>query len=409
MKKLFTLLMSVFAFAITASAQDTYVIVGDYNGWNLTDNVITFTEEDGGYVAEAAEFKTGQYGFKIIKNPAVTEWTYQYGIGEAIATGTDNTLKWIESGEGGNIHIGFTGNDVTLHNVKFEFFPGSEGTLDYFRVTADEQINISEPVPTADKYIMVGTFQGWSFENNPLVFEYQGDNVYVASIDEIYSDWKIVRNNSWDSAFGGAGMNLEPGNTYNLVKGGDNTGFAQGVVLHNATFTLTVIDDENITLKVEGSTTEEHTYGVVGGFEGWNVANATLMTDQGDGLWTVDIDEFPGGEEFKISIDKSWDCFLAPDAPTQLNFGEPFVCVRGDSNNNLSIGEKGTNYDVHIELTIAADRQSAELVITDVANGIELLRTGTKTVDAIYNVAGQRMSAPAKGLNIINGKKIVIR
>lgn len=221
MKKLFTLFMSLFALATMASAQDTYVVVGDYNGWNLNDNLITFSENDGGYVAEAAEFKTGASGFKIIKNPSITGWTYQYGISAPIATGKNYNLAWIESGDGGNIHLGFAGNDVTLHNVKFEFHLSSEGTLDSFKVTADEEITITDQSEVHDKYIMVGTFQGWSFENNPLEFEYQGGNVYTASIDEIYSDWKIVRNNSWGSAFGGAGMNLEPGNTYNLVKGGD--------------------------------------------------------------------------------------------------------------------------------------------------------------------------------------------
>lgn len=409
MKNLFTLFMSLFAFATMASAQDTYVVVGDYNGWNLNDNLITFSEQDGGYVAEAAEFKTGASGFKIIKNPSITGWTYQYGISAPIATGKNYNLAWIESGDGGNIHLGFAGNDVTLHNVKFEFHLSSEGTLDSFKVTADEEITITDQSEVHDKYIMVGTFQGWSFENNPLVFEYQGGNVYTASIDEIYSDWKIVRNNSWGSAFGGAGMNLEPGNTYNLVKGGDNTGFAQGVTLHNATFNLTVVDDENITLKVEGTTSEEHTYGVVGTFEGWQVKNATLLTKGDDGVWTADIADFPGGEEFKISIDKSWECFLAPDAPTQLTFGEPFVCVRGNNDNNLSIGEKGTKYNVHIALTVAEDGQNAEIVVTDTTAGITLLSTNKNTNKTVFNIAGQRLIAPVRGLNIINGKKVVIR
>lgn len=42
MKKFFTLLMSVFTLATVANAQDTYIVTGDYNGWSLTENCITF-------------------------------------------------------------------------------------------------------------------------------------------------------------------------------------------------------------------------------------------------------------------------------------------------------------------------------------------------------------------------------
>ena len=42
MKKIFTLITALFAFAGMASAQDNYIISGEYNGWSLTENCITF-------------------------------------------------------------------------------------------------------------------------------------------------------------------------------------------------------------------------------------------------------------------------------------------------------------------------------------------------------------------------------
>lgn len=409
MKKLFTLLMSIFAIANVAIAQDSYIITGDYNGWSLTENCITFAEQDGGYVATAAEFKTGAYGFKIIKNPAVDGWKYQYGISTPIATGTDNTLTWIESNQGGNIHMGAVGNDITLHNVTFEFFPGSDGTLDYFKVTADETVTIIPVGPVFDNYMMVGTFQGWSFENNPLVFELKSEGVYEAKIAEIFGDWKIVKNKSWATAFGDGGKAMTPGSTYNMVLGGDNTGFALGVVLKDATFTLTVIDENNISLKVEGTATVQHSYGLVGSFQGWSTSNATMLTEQSEGVWTTDIVDFPGNQGFKVSIDKTWECFLGQDGPATLTFGVPYTCARGDNPNNLTIGETDVNYNVHVSLTVASDAQSAELVITDTTTGIELLRTNTNTKNNIYNVAGQKLGDITNGLNIINGKKVIVK
>ena len=403
MKKLFTLFAALFAFVGMASAQDTYIVTGDYNGWSLENNCITFTEQDGGYVATADEFTTGQWGFKIVKNPATDAWGHAFGISDPIATNSDAQYTLTDGGD--NIYIGSKNNNITLHNVKFEFYPSSDGSLDYFAITADETVTVDVTPKDHDDYMMVGTWQGWSFENNPLVFEYQGDGVYTASIDQIYGDWKIVKNNSWTDALGGGGMNMQPGNTYNLTKGGDNTGFATGMVLKNGKFTLTILEDGNATIKVEGSMGEEHSYGLVGSFQGWSTTSATFLEQQADGSWTTDVTDFPGGQGFKVSIDKTWTCFCPTGADYQMTFGEPVICERADGK-NYTIGEEGTNYNVHVKLVVAADAQSAELTVTDTTSGITLLKTNVNTED-IYTVAGQKVSAPVKGINIVNGKKIL--
>ena len=401
MKKLFTLLTALVASTGMALADDTYIITGQFNSWSLENNCITFTEKDGGYTATVDEFTTGKEGFKIIKNPATTGWDEQYGYDEPIATGTDYTLVK----NGGNIYLGSVNNNVTLHNVTFEFYPSSDGTPDYFRITADETISVDKSA--VDSYMMVGTWQGWSFENNPLKFEYQGEGVYTASIDEIFGGWKIVKNNSWTDALGGAGMEMLPGNTYNLTKGGNDTGFATGNVLKNATFTLTIQEDGNATLKVEGTITEAHSYGLIGNFQGWDAANGTLFTEQSDGSWTVDVEAFPGGENFKISIDKSWTCFLAQDAPTALDFGKTYTCARGNNDNNFTIGESGKTYDIHVVLVVADDAQSADITITTTTDGVTLLKTSVGK-KAIYNIAGQKLTETQSGLNIIDGKKVIV-
>lgn len=44
------------------------------------------------------------------------------------------------------------------------------------------------------------------------------------------------------------------------------------------------------------------------------------------------------------------------------------------------------------------------------ADGIDSIENGQSTNDnAIYNIAGQRLSKPAKGVNIVNGKKIIVK
>ena len=293
--------------------------------------------------------------------------------------------------------------------------------------------------------MMVGTFNGWSFEQSPLVFKYVettavGD-VYTASTTSIYGDWKIVKDHSWTDALGGAGTNMEVGNEYNLNKGGANSGFANGYVVRNATFTLTVFDTGNAKIKVEGTAGEEHSYGVVGNFQGWNAASAPLMEEKSDGSFYIEIDNFPGAQEFKISIDKSWTCFLAQNGKTTLTFGEAYTCARDDNDNNFTVGESGQTYKVGMTLVVASDAKSAQLTVANLSEsgpveptetytctfvngpqwekvyaytyspelngawpGIELAKSGTTTINDIeYDVYTYTVeSATAPGMIIFN-------
>ena len=403
MKKFFTLITAIIASTAMAFADDTYIITGDYNSWSLTDNCITFTEQtDGSFVATADEFTTGQWGFKIIKNPDTEEWNSAYGVNDPISVSTGD--KYSLSLNGGNIYLGEANNNVTLHNVKFEFTPSSDGALDNFMITADEKITVAE---TTDTYMMVGTWQEWSFTASPLKFEDQGDGVYTASIDEIFGEWKIVKNGSWTGALGNGNLEIEPGNTYDLQQDGGNSGFATGKVLKDAKFTLTIKDDGSATLKVEGSFIESHSYSLVGEFNNWSTTAGPFLTEQEDGSWTADIKDFPGGKEFKVSIDKSWVCFQPQDGTTEFSFGEAYTCERAqDSKNNFTIGEEGTNYDIHVVLVEDDDTEYATLTITTTTTGINQINANDAKT-AIYSITGQKLTELQKGINIVNGKKVI--
>ena len=401
MKKLFTLITAIVVSTAMAFAGDTYIITGYYNNWSLTDSCITFTEQaDGSFVATVDEFTTGTNGFKIVKNPDTEEWNSAYGFNNPISVSTDDIYSL--SRTGGNIHLGKTDYEVTLHNVKFEFTPSNDGTLGNFKITADEKIIAGE---AKDKYLMAGTWQGWSLTSSPLEFEDKGNGVYTASIDGIYGDWKIVKNNSWAFAIGNGNLGMEPGNTYDLQRGGNNSGFTKGKLLKDAKFTLTIKDDGSATLKVEG-TLVDHTYSLVGGFNSWSLTDGPFLTHQEDGSWTADIKDFPGGEEFKISIDKSWTCFLAQGTSASLKFGEAYTCARADASNNFTIGEKGTNYDIHVALVVADDVQSATLTITTTPTGINQIDADNAKA-TIYNISGQKLTGLQKGINIVSGKKFI--
>lgn len=75
--------------------------------------------------------------------------------------------------------------------------------------------------------------------------------------------------------------------------------------------------------------------------------------EQADGTWALDMTDFPGGEMFKVSIDKTWTCFLAFNGVTTLESGVAYVCDKADNGNNFMIGEAGKNYDAHFALSVA--------------------------------------------------------
>ena len=54
-------------------------------------------------------------------------------------------------------------------------------------------------------------------------------------------------------------------------------------------------------------------------------------------------------------------------------------------------------------------KSSISWIETPFYTGIDSITTGQITGQPIYNISGQRIAAPAKGLNIINGQKVMIR
>ena len=61
-----------------------------------------------------------------------------------------------------------------------------------------------------------------------------------------------------------------------------------------------------------------------------------------------------------------------------------------------------------IELRQGGDARELNIVFADETTGIETV-AAEKNADGVYNLNGQRVAAPAKGLYIVNGKKVVLK
>ena len=78
------------------------------------------------------------------------------------------------------------------------------------------------------------------------------------------------------------------------------------------------------------------------------------------------------------------------------------------------IGGQGTKYDeAHVDYTYARIDRGAEapgyFTSKSSETGIKRTITEDKKSSAIYNLHGQQLAAPQKGINIVGGKKVVVK
>ena len=78
-----------------------------------------------------------------------------------------------------------------------------------------------------------------------------------------------------------------------------------------------------------------------------------------------------------------------------------------EGNASIYIKEAGT-YDVTFTFNQATKEVSATAV-PSVTDGISQIASDIKTKKVIFNLQGQRISAPKQGVYIINGKKVVLK
>lgn len=100
----------------------------------------------------------------------------------------------------------------------------------------------------------------------------------------------------------------------------------------------------------------------------------------------------------------------AGDGTTPFN-GETFDYLLAADGKFYQIGSGtiavGKAY-LHLESDPAGAR-SLNVIFGDEVTGIEAIASGTKADNAVYNLGGQRVAQPTKGLYIVNGKKMIIK
>ena len=254
---------------------------------------------------------------------------------------------------------------------------------------------------TSPSYALVGDFNNWHLEDaQPFSLETDNEEMEVyclSALSGFQGEFKIVTWNAyvddgngsftWNNALGDGGRNMvatsydEEGLIrYNLYYSddGQNNGITPNMMVVNPTLWLTIPKNgaqPNLFIQGTMSTMTISSLKVVGEFCDWDLENACQMSQSDTNIFEVDITDFPGGEDFRFSINDTRNCFWASD-PTEVGLNIPCYCERGNDGNNFTVGKYGKSYNVHIRLELAEDQMSANVTITADPMEVKLVKNG---------------------------------
>lgn len=205
----------------------------------------------------------------------------------------------------------------------------------------------------------------------------------------VKNEFKVVKNHSWAESYPAANyvFTVKETGTYSVT-----IQFDANNRTINATYT-----------KTGGAVIGEKTWTVAGfvtilGVEWEPKATENDMIKQEDNvtyiLTKTNLTLAIGTYKYKICANHGW----------AENYGDE---NDPEGNASIYIEEAGT-YDVTFTFNQATKEVSATAV-PSVTDGISQLPADVKTKKVIFNLQGQRISAPKQGVYIINGKKAVLK
>ena len=141
---------------------------------------------------------------------------------------------------------------------------------------------------------------------------------------------------------------------------------------------------------------------------GWQVESARFA----DNMTIVASLGLPQGDRYVIGAFVGDEC---RGVGSMVRDGIAFISVAGKSGEKVSFRLmdtfSGESFDIHESLTYSQKAGSMKAPVnltSEGATAIETVRTATTTSDkTIYDLNGRRVERPAKGIYIVNGKKVV--
>ena len=378
MKKFYAFLatMLVAMFSFSSMAEDPYVFVGAWNGWDISGAPEFVQQADGTYKIEKIEKIAG--AFKVVKGH---DWTKPaYGSnGSTINLGTEYAMK-------------LGGGDVSFSN-SISSYANCSLTLRVDGGNLYLTINGAEASVEVGVWCLCGAFNGWSTADAPE-FTKTAEGIYEITIPEMSGEFGIIADHSWNICFkkNSSGGDIELNVPYQLGSG-DNLRFADSELVYiNCKFVLnTTGSTATLTATVDDVMVPETSYQLVGEYNGWNIGSGD-MTMVSEGLYEISLDSFAG--EFKITKNHSWNDALCTNGSAVV-LNEPYYpSISSYDNNNIVIGDGSEIKNFYLTLDVT-DEQNPVIIAMD-NSGAELVEINSVAVSAqggVISVAGAEGAA----------------
>ena len=384
-------------------------LAGSFNGWSTTDLEMTQVGETNSYSCELdiedfvdVEFKPVINGYYM----AYDKFTFDAPDG------------WIENAGGSD-------NNIKLNNkaALYKTYTVTATWTPQLDVTAGWTLKIEGKDERTKNTYTVNFVKGWSDwstvyayawnDNGPVTAAWPGEEM-TASTDTKYG--YTVYTLSFDSYTAPTKVQFNVGNDSHKI---DDLDFTDGMTYEGVTFEdFTVTDAGWATAK----TTNNVTFTDVEGLK------AYIATLSGTTVTLTEATAVPAntpivlkGESAKAAVIASADA-VENNALTWYdsytvndNYAHIYALKKGTDGNakfaRVANGVSFTNKAV-IELIGATARESLDVVFAgeEATTGISETRVNSEKSNAeYYNLNGQRVIAPAKGLYIVNGKKVILK
>ena len=370
MKKIFTLIALTLGLATTAVAQDTWTVAGTsaaLNGtadWDPTNTENDMTlQGDGTYqlvVTNCTLESTATYQFKVCKNHA---WTTAY-------PSSNKT---------------FNVSETAVYTVTYTFAPDNNNEVSVATAKTGNAGEITHTYTVCGVAALCGSDWNPADETNDMTLQadgsYQLVKTGVALAVETNYEYKVAQDHAWGQSWPSSNAILTVDETasydvtFSFVP---STGTVSAEVVKKGT---AVIEETYI---VAGSSTE--LFGTA-----WDATNENnKMTEQDNGDWV-----------------KVYDSVDLTAGTIKYKFVHNGSTWLPNDNQELVIEQDG-NYKV--TFTYIYEDQEVQGVAEYLGPkvGIESVATGKNTF-VWYDLQGRSVKAPAKGLYIRDGKKVILK
>lgn len=306
---------------------------------------------------------------------------------------------WAESGAK-------LGDTITVKTVRTSYNNAPQGKNALF-------VELVPFVETLSEWGIVGDLTSWAAGSDIKMFTtWKAENLFVAYNVEIASGaFKIRANNEWNDAknYGlEAAGKVYADSYYSVITSGGSqniTPMAYGTYdvyfdLANERVALVTPGKEyadavaggDPVVVIEGLT--DHEWGLVGSFNGWDVANYVVAEVEGD--WAVAKNvTLANGAEFKFAADKDWA--LSYGSACDVNVGETYTTYNNGGNMKF-VGEDGA-YNIYFSLVDAKFYMEAYSDVEEVTATITF-----DTLDKRTSKTNEQAVWEENGITVTNDK-----